>query len=135
MPQDDLGELARRREALEARVREAEEKRDRLLEQLAAGPIERPEPGEEPSRDAQHARLLDQIENVLRVVQPSVGMVSDMRDCLIDEKAALADDIKMAAEATEMLQELSTGLVELTTTIDQLQNLAANIRASTKFDA
>ena len=131
MAHDD-GELARRREILEAQVREAEEKRDRLLEQLAAGQIERIPLGELPTREVLHATIVKQIDSILQAFQPTAGMIREtQRDLIADrEHATLVNDSATGEEATKQLHKISTILDGLTATVDQLHGLAERLRVS-----
>ena len=131
MAHDD-GELARRREILEAQVRETEQERDRLLEELAAGHFERIPLGELPTREVLHATIVKQIDRMLQAFQPTVGMIREtQRDLIADrEQATLVNDSATGEEATKQRRQISTILDDLTAAVDQLHGLAATLRVS-----
>lgn len=126
------------RDELEAQLREAEEKRDRLqarLEQERLAPRSRPE-GHAPVVAAP-AAILEKLDKVMTVIQPQLDRLVSERENLIAEceAARQRNDAAGVSESTEMLAFLDTVLVEFSENAAKLSELAEGLRARIASEA
>lgn len=120
----------------EARYRAHEEKRNRLLEEIAAKrlDVERSEPI---SSKASPAAILEVLEKTLSAVQPALGMMTSTRDMLLADRAGaeLRNDTAAADEMSKLLNDFNAQIDEFRSTINQLNATADIVRASMNTDA
>jgi hypothetical protein len=132
---DDSSDEKPTRAELEARLRILEEKRDRLLEDIASQRLDSGR-GDRIRPEAAPARILELLEKTLSTVQPSLGIMTDARDMLITDRAEAErrNDTESASEFTKALDELSAQVVEFTQSIAKIRAAADTIRASLHKD-
>jgi hypothetical protein len=113
-----------------------EEKRDRLLEQIAARRLD-VDRSEQSSSGAAPAAVLEVLEKTLTTVQPMLGMMTSARDMLLADRAEaeLRNDAAGADEVSKLLDDLSAQVDDFRTTIAQLNAAADMVRALMNTDA
>ena len=131
---DDPDHSAPTRADLEARLRALEEKRDRLLERIAAQRLD-VAPSAQSSSEAAPAAVLEVLEKTLTTVQPMLGMMTSAGEMLLAEraKAELRNDAA-GADISRLLDDLSAQIDEFRTAIAQLNAAADMVRASMNTD-
>ena len=136
MSLDDPNHARPTRADLDARFRVLEEKRDRLLEDIATQRVD-PGSGARIPRQAVPGMILQMLENTLTTLQPTLGMMTEARDMVLNDRAEAErrNDTESASEFTKFLDELSAQLDEFTQTIAKMNAAAETIRASLHKDA